>query len=257
MKIKVILLPLLVFGNIVNAQFNTASFKENINSVEVSEFSENHFSSSFVTYHIQGNQKTKKNEEENVSSEKIVEEPVGKDLKEIENGDLLDNENIVEYKKINPINFPTRLERQYKQYVYMPLGEIAITSNYGLRYHPIDKVYKSHNGIDLRAKNEFVYAVLDGVVSASGFTANAGNYIKIKHGDFETIYLHLTKYYYKTGDVIAAGDIIALSGNTGKSTAPHLHFAVKENGKYINPIDFLNTLINTNNTIIDYENNRK
>ncbi|WP_164720333.1 M23 family metallopeptidase [Chryseobacterium gleum] len=54
------------------------------------------------------------------------------------------------------------------------------------------------------------------------------------------------------GDFVYAGDIIAISGNSGKSTAPHLHFSVKERGKYIDPVHFLNDLIKTNNAISDY-----
>ena len=125
----------------------------------------------------------------------------------------------------------------------MPLKRMLITSNYGNRFHPVDRVNKFHAGIDLRANSDYVYAVLDGIVSEADYSGGAGNYIKVRHKDFETVYMHLTRSFYSEGDLIYAGDIIALSGNTGKSTAPHLHFAVKENGRYINPIQFLNDLI--------------
>ncbi|OCA69181.1 hypothetical protein BBI01_18120 [Chryseobacterium artocarpi] len=139
-----------------------------------------------------------------------------------------------------------------RQIVYMPLENMTVTSNFGTRFHPIDKVEKFHSGVDFRAKNNYVFAVLDGTVSEAGYSNAAGNYIKVRHGDFETIYLHLSKTFFSYGDIIYAGDIIAVTGNTGKSTAPHLHFSVKENGKYINPIRFLNDLIQTNNALADY-----
>ncbi len=84
----------------------------------------------------------------------------------------------------------------------------------------------------------------------TGFDKNGGKYIKIAHSNkFETLYMHLSEIYYKKGDSIKAGFIIAKSGNTGKSTHPHLHFAVKESGKFINPMKFLTQLIEINNIL--------
>lgn len=127
----------------------------------------------------------------------------------------------------------------------MPLkGNLKITSDFGERIHPIFQKQQMHNGVDFKANYELIYAVLDGVVSEAGWDNNGGgNYIKIKHSDnLETSYLHLSEIYYKTEEKIKAGFIIGRSGNTGGSTAPHLHFAVKENDKYINPIDFLKSI---------------
>ena len=143
--------------------------------------------------------------------------------------------------------------------IVMPLkNNLSITSAYGSRIHPIFGMQKMHNGIDLKADHEDVYAVLDGIVIESGWDSKGGgNYIKMKHFDrFETAYLHLSQMYYRTGEKVRAGFIIGKSGNTGNSTGPHLHFAVKEYSRSINPAHFLNDLINANQLIATYYANR-
>ncbi len=145
-------------------------------------------------------------------------------------------------------------EKNYSKIV-MPLNrEISITSHYGTRMHPIFGASKFHNGIDLAANYENVYSVLDGVVTETGWdNKGGGNYIKIKHFDrFETAYLHLSEIYYRVGEFVNAGFIIAKSGNSGNSTGPHLHFSVKEFGQNINPTHFLNDLIKVNQLIATY-----
>jgi murein DD-endopeptidase MepM/ murein hydrolase activator NlpD len=139
--------------------------------------------------------------------------------------------------------------------IVMPLNrEISITSPYGTRIHPIFGASKFHNGIDLAANYENVYSVLDGIVTETGWDNNGGgNYIKIKHFNrFETAYLHLSEIYYRVGEFVKAGFIIAKSGNSGNSTGPHLHFSVKEFGQNINPTHFLNDLIKVNQLIATY-----
>ncbi|MEZ7526007.1 M23 family metallopeptidase [Cloacibacterium normanense] len=145
-------------------------------------------------------------------------------------------------------------EKNYSKIV-MPLNsEISVTSPYGIRTHPIFGATKFHNGIDLAANYENVYSVLDGIVTETGWDNNGGgNYIKIKHFNrFETAYLHLSEIYYRVGDFVKAGFIIAKSGNSGNSTGPHLHFSVKEFGQSINPSHFLNDLIKVNNLIANH-----
>lgn len=139
--------------------------------------------------------------------------------------------------------------------LHMPLkGRLNITSPFGVRTHPIFGGQKMHNGIDLGANYENVYSVLDGVVTEAGWdTKGGGNYIKVRHSDrFETAYLHLSQIYYKAGEQVKGGYIIAKSGNSGNSTRPHLHFSVKEYGNFINPVRFLNDLIKVNNLIALY-----
>ncbi|MBS1548285.1 MAG: M23 family metallopeptidase [Bacteroidetes bacterium] len=142
--------------------------------------------------------------------------------------------------------------KEFFSKIVMPLkGDLFVTSPYGCRTHPIFGTKKMHNGIDLRAHYENVFSIMDGIVTASGWdTKGGGNYIKINHfGRFETAYLHLSEIYYKVGERVKAGFIIAKSGNTGNSTGPHLHFSVREFGQLINPTHFLNDLIKANNLI--------
>ena len=139
--------------------------------------------------------------------------------------------------------------------IVMPLNrKISVTSSYGTRTHPIFGTSKFHNGIDLAANYENVYSVLDGTVTETGWDPRGGGqYIKVKHFNrFETAYLHLSEIYYRTGEKVKAGFIIAKSGNSGNSTGPHLHFSVKEFGKSINPTHFLNDLIKANQLIATY-----
>lgn len=139
--------------------------------------------------------------------------------------------------------------------IVMPLNrKIYVTSSYGTRTHPIFGTSKFHNGIDLAANYENVYSVLDGIVTETGWDPRGGgHYIKVKHFNrFETAYLHLSEIYYRAGENVKAGFIIAKSGNSGNSTGPHLHFSVKEFGKIINPAHFLNDLIKANQLIATY-----
>ncbi len=161
-------------------------------------------------------------------------------------------------KAVKTFNFIDDREVSFTSRIHMPLKNgISVTSPYGTRTHPIFGGRKLHNGADLQANYEKVYSVMDGVVTSSGWDPKGGgNFIKIKHSDsFITSYLHLSEIYYRVGELVKAGFIIAKSGNSGNSTGPHLHFSVSENGNYINPIHFLNDLIKANNLIATYYGN--
>ena len=133
-------------------------------------------------------------------------------------------------------------------------GQLQISSKFGNRNHPIIHRLKMHNGTDFKAVYEKVFSVLDGVVTASGWDSKGGgNYMKIKHSNsFVTSYLHLSERYFKTGDKVKAGNIIARSGNSGNSTGPHLHFAVQQDKEYINPMSFLYDLSKAKKLIATY-----
>lgn len=157
--------------------------------------------------------------------------------------------------QLTPYNFVNEPKKINFSKIVMPLNRgISVTSPYGIRTHPIFGASKFHNGIDLVANYENVYSVLDGIVTETGWDNNGGgNYIKINHFNrFETAYLHLSEIYYRVGEFVKAGFVIAKSGNSGNSTGPHLHFSVKEFGQSINPTHFLNDLIKVNQLIATY-----
>lgn len=116
-----------------------------------------------------------------------------------------------------------------------------IGSYFGYRTDPFYKVTKFHEGIDFTAAvGTPVYATGDGVVTEAEY--NRGGYgmcIKINHGySYETFYAHLSRMKVKVGQKITRGEVIGMVGNTGKSTAPHLHYEVHKGGQPINPVYF-------------------
>lgn len=116
-----------------------------------------------------------------------------------------------------------------------------LISGFGMRMHPIQKIRKRHQGIDLQASTGTpVHATGDGVVKFSGRRANGyGIYVDLNHGyGYVTKYAHLSKLNVKKGQKIKRGDIIGWSGNTGLSKGPHLHYEVLKDGARINPIDY-------------------
>lgn len=128
--------------------------------------------------------------------------------------------------------------------VAYPLDNMTITSAFGKRYHPIDKKVKLHNGLDLRANHEDVYAMRNGYVKKQGNNSSAGNYVIIEQEDGVSVsYCHLSKIYVKRGEKVIAGQVVAKSGNTGKSTGPHLHLVTRKAGKYIDPFDYLQEIM--------------
>ena len=116
-----------------------------------------------------------------------------------------------------------------------------ISDTYGMRMHPTLGVELMHNGIDFAAPSGTpIYAAADGEVIAAGYSSSMGNYIMIDHGsDIISIYMHASKLLVSQGDEVSRGDKIALVGSTGRSTGPHLHFGVRENGSYVNPSKYL------------------
>ena len=126
--------------------------------------------------------------------------------------------------------------------VYPTFGEI--TSGFGLRIHPILDELEFHSGIDIANQiGTPVYATADGVVRQISYENGYGKRMFITHQDgYETQYAHLYSYQVKEGDSVRKGQIIALMGNTGMSTGPHLHYEVIQNGDKLDPSPFLNRI---------------
>lgn len=118
---------------------------------------------------------------------------------------------------------------------------IALASGFGLRIHPIYKVKKMHTGIDFAAAiGTPIYATADGVidkldVSFSGY----GKMLEIDHGfGYRTRYAHMHGFAVRHGQKVKRGDLIGYVGDTGLSTAPHLHYEVFVNGIHANPVHY-------------------
>lgn len=116
-------------------------------------------------------------------------------------------------------------------------GKVRISSHFSpRRLHPVLGKVKAHNGTDFAIPvGTPVLAPADGVVTLSKYSSTAGHYIKIRHnGNYSTVYMHLSKRMVKVGDRVRIGQTIARSGNTGRSTGPHLHYELRINGKPVN-----------------------
>ncbi len=116
-----------------------------------------------------------------------------------------------------------------------------ITSYYGPRKSPISGRRKFHEGLDVGARlGTTIIAAADGIVTFSGHRMGLGNYIQLDHGyGLETIYAHAKKLIVKNGELVQRGDSIAQVGNTGYSTAPHLHYEVRVNGVAVDPLYYV------------------
>ncbi len=119
-----------------------------------------------------------------------------------------------------------------------PLTPIRISSGFGMRSDPFLHVPRFHSGIDIRCTTGTpIKASKSGVVKFAGFKKDYGNLVIISHSNgFETYYGHLHQIEVTKNQAVKRGTVIAYSGNTGRSTGPHLHFEIRQNNKPINPL---------------------
>lgn len=118
-----------------------------------------------------------------------------------------------------------------------PLKEGWVSSPFADRENPFTKKREFHPAVDVAVpQGTPVYAAMDGTVNLAGSGEKSGRYILLLHsGDIKTIYAHLSAFKVTAGDRVKAGQLIALSGNTGASTGPHVHFEIRQNDKYMDP----------------------
>lgn len=111
----------------------------------------------------------------------------------------------------------------------------VLTSSFGSRWG------RQHHGIDIGGDSGTeIYAALSGSVIFAGTADGYGNYIKLKHGNgYETAYGHCKSIVVKEGQYVEKGQLIAYMGSTGNSTGPHLHFEVKIDGEFVNPLEYV------------------
>ena len=120
-------------------------------------------------------------------------------------------------------------------------GHYTITSNYGMRTHPITGIYKLHTGVDISATigDDFT-AMADGIVVKAEYNSAYGNMVIIDHGGgVQTLYAHGSQIIAQVGQEVKAGDVVLKVGSTGYSTGPHAHFEVRVNGNPVNPLDYV------------------
>lgn len=136
---------------------------------------------------------------------------------------------------------PNEWVQQYLSVSY-PMDKMVVNSPYGWRRDPFTGKQKLHNGIDFHARSNEVYAMMEGEVIKVGHDKYSGGYVTIRHGNYTVSYCHLSKALVRKNTVVKPGEVVAITGNTGRSTGEHLHLSAKYKGKYINPnilLDFI------------------
>ncbi len=129
--------------------------------------------------------------------------------------------------------------------VCYPLSHIKINSPYGYRIDPFTGKRKFHNGIDLYARSAKVFAMMQGKVLRVWQDKVSGKYVTLQHGNFTVSYCHLSQILVSQGQAVLPGDVVGITGNTGRSTGEHLHITIRYNEEYINPkifFDYINTV---------------
>jgi murein DD-endopeptidase MepM/ murein hydrolase activator NlpD len=151
---------------------------------------------------------------------------------------------------IQSISYDELIERAKNQELMLltrpaiqPISNKDLTrtaSGFGYRMHPILKTVRFHNGMDFTAPTGTdIYATGDGKVTDVGVSGGFGNRVIIDHGfGYQTIYAHMHTFKVKPGEEVKRGQVIGTVGDTGLSTAPHLHYEVHKNGAVVNPINY-------------------
>lgn len=126
-----------------------------------------------------------------------------------------------------------------------PLNRDVMTSNFGMREHPVLGGMRQHKGVDLAAPvGTPVYAPADGMVSRASWFSSYGLYISLEHGGaMQTRFGHLSRLNVAEGQMVHKGDLIGFVGTTGRSTGPHLHYEVRVNGEAVNPVPYMQSNI--------------
>lgn len=154
-------------------------------------------------------------------------------------------ENKIKYEKQNYLEISRQLKTNEKLYASIPAlkpcqGEIG-AHGFGMRLHPILRITRMHEGIDIITdQGTPVFAPGNGVVEFNGYKGGLGLCIEVNHGfGYRTVYGHLSSVQVKNGQKVSRGDMLAYTGNSGLSSGPHLHYEVEHNGVKMDPENFL------------------
>lgn len=143
--------------------------------------------------------------------------------------------------KVAPISAQLVSDSLRQQYidcylsVSFPLEHLFVNSPFGQRKDPFTGKKRNHNGLDLRASGDEVYAMLSGTVKKTGEDKRSGKYITIQHGEFLVSYCHLSRIWIERGTQVKPGEIVGITGSTGRSTGEHLHITCRRDKKYVDP----------------------
>lgn len=123
----------------------------------------------------------------------------------------------------------------------MPVDGVRLSSDYGMRTHPVLGGRRAHAGVDLAgASGTPVYATADGLIARADYYGSYGNYIQIEHGgELQTRYAHLSGFAVGAGERVVKGQLIGYVGSTGRSTGPHLHYEVRVAGQAVDPRPYM------------------
>ena len=128
----------------------------------------------------------------------------------------------------------------------LPLDTLVATSPYGYRIDPFTRKRKMHSGIDFRASSDKVYAMMPGRVLKVGYDKISGNYVTLQHGSITVSYCHLSQVLKNKNELVTVGEVVGVTGNTGRSTGEHLHLTCKIKDKKVNPMIILDYISNLN-----------
>ena len=123
----------------------------------------------------------------------------------------------------------------------MPVEGVRLSSDYGMRIHPVLGGRRGHKGVDLAGPTGTpIHAAADGVVSRADWFSSYGLYVSLEHGGtLQTRYGHMSRLNVAAGQQVHKGDVIGYIGTTGRSTGPHLHYEVRIAGAAVNPVPYI------------------
>lgn len=136
--------------------------------------------------------------------------------------------------------------------ISLPLAQLIVTSSFGWRNHPVLGERDFHQGTDLAARNEPCYAIMDGWIVETGHHPILGIFVRIDHGNIQSIYGHLSYALVKTGQHVLSGQPIGITGTSGRATGEHLHFSIICVDRYINPLLFLKAAIERQTSLLSH-----
>ncbi|MBC6367587.1 M23 family metallopeptidase [Algoriphagus sp. AK58] len=158
--------------------------------------------------------------------------------------------------EIQPLSQPDLTIEKKEELVLasLPLEDFSLTSEFGYRSDPFSGEAKFHRGIDLKTNRSRVLSMLHGMVVSVGNDPLLGIFVKVQHGNYESIYGHLSQSLVAKGERVLPGTILGISGSTGRATGDHLHLSIKKGKEYVNPVLFIQLIsrLSTKDEAITY-----